>query len=100
MALTLAQSYIAAVDTGTNTTRVAAAVAIAASAVLTESGGTPNHAARLAWAQKTLNDPVTMGKKVIWGVVADANVQAAGANPSDAIVQTSVNSLVDTFVNA
>jgi len=100
MAITLALTYAAAIQDGTNTTRVQAAVAIAAVAVLREDPQTVNHANRLLWASKALGDPVSMGKKMIWGVIGDANVQAAGANPSDAIVQTSVNSLVDIFVNA
>lgn len=100
MAITLAQAYTIAVDQGTNTPRVIAAVANAAVAVLIEDPATSQHAARLAWAQKALSDPINMGKKMIWGVVADTNVQNAGAVPSDAIVQTSVNSLVNAFLSA
>jgi len=100
MAIALATMYSLATDANTAQTKVAAAAAIAAQAILVESGAIPNHASRLAWAQKTLNDPLSMGKKMIWGVLADANIQAAGANASDAVIQTSVNALVDTYSNA
>jgi hypothetical protein len=100
MAISLATEYSIAVDQGANTPRVIAAVANAAVAVFVEDPQTAQHAARLAWAQKAIADPVSMGKKMIWGVVADANVQAAGGNPPDAIIQTSVNALVNGFLNA
>lgn len=99
MAIALATMYSLATDQNTAQTKIAAAAAIAAQAVLIEGGGNPT-ASRLAWAQKTLNDPLSMAKKMIWGVLADANIQAAGANASDAIIQASVNSLVSTYVNA
>ena len=100
MAIPLATMYSLAVDANTSQTKIAAAAAIAAQSVLTENPATANHSQRLAWAQKTLLDPLSMAKKMIWGVVADPNVQAAGVNASDAILQTSVNALVDTYSSA
>lgn len=99
MALSLANLYMDATSIGAYSTVMTAAVAVAAVAVLAENSGSPT-APRLAWAQKTLLDPVSMAKKMIWGVLADPNVIAAMPSPSDAIVQTSVNSLVAAFVNA
>jgi hypothetical protein len=100
MALTLANLFTSATSVGAYINNVSAACAVAAVAVVKESDQTPNHAARLAWAQKTLVDPVGMGKKVIWGVLADPVIIAALPGVTDAQVQTSVNGLVDSFVNA
>lgn len=100
MALTLDSLYTNATNVGANLNRVSAAASIAAVAILSESDQTPQHAARLAWSQKTLADPVAMGRKMIWGVLADPIIAAAIPGVTDAQVQTSVNALVNGFVNA
>lgn len=100
MTIALLTLYQLASDNSPNRSKVAAAVAIAAVTILTEDVNTVSHAARLAWAQKALLEPNDMATKMIWGVLSDANVQAAGANASDAVIQTSVNTLVNGFLNA
>lgn len=97
MAIAYTAVYGFAVDAGAVQQRVAVACAVAAQAVLAESAGTANHAARLSWAQQSLGDVPAMARKVIWGVLADPAIQAAGVGATDAQIQTSVNALVDTF---
>jgi hypothetical protein len=101
MTMSLANMYTTALSDGANTPRVISAAAKVAVAVLSEDPATVNHSLRLAWAQKTLADPKTMGEKMIWGVLADPVIQAIlPGNPTDAQVETSVSGLVGGYVNA
>lgn len=72
---------------------------IAAEAIRTEAAGTTNHANRLIWAKAAFADPVTVGQRMVWAVLAQ-NAGAALASitgASDATVQTAVNAAVDVF---
>lgn len=80
--------------------QLAFAVATAAVTVLSEDPTTTNHAARLTWAQKTLANPDYMARAMAYGVLADPNIQAVWPNQTDVQVQTSVNALVNGFLNA
>lgn len=92
--------YGYAVGNAALSNRMTCAVAIAAQAVFGEDAGTANHAARLAWAQKAIADPEAMGRKMVWGVLGDPAIQAAGAGATDAQIQASVDALVDQFLLA
>jgi hypothetical protein len=76
-------------------TRVAAVVA--ADVIRLESGATNNHAARLQWAKRALEDPVTEGERLLWAVIAQNRsftaAQIVGA--TDSTLQTAVNNAVD-----
>jgi len=79
------------------TKKARVAVIIAADVVRAESAGTANHAARLAWASRALQDPVTEGRRALWCALAQNSTltlaQLTGA--SDAAVQTAVNAAID-----
>lgn len=100
MAIPYTTVYSLAVDNGSLAQRMTVAVAAAAQAVFAEDAQTANHAARLAWAQTAITDPIGMGKKMVWGVLADPAIQAAGVGATDAQIQTSVNALVNQFMLA
>ena len=100
MAISLTNLYSYAYNSTASLQLVTASICVAAMAVLNEDPATVNHAARLAWASKTLDDPISMGKKMIWGVLSDPNVQAAFPTPSDTIINTSTAALVNSYLNA
>lgn len=100
MALTLANLYINATSVSVYINVLSAACAVASLSVIKEDPQTANHAARLAWAQKTLANPQAMSAKMIWGVLSDPVIQVAMPAPTDAQVQTCVNALIDSYVNA
>jgi hypothetical protein len=77
--------------------RTVAAIAKAAQDVLNEDAGTANHAARVAWASAALADTPTMAERMMWGMLANATIAAAGDAATDNDIQFVVNSLVDTF---
>lgn len=100
MAIPYTQVYQFAKDAGTLQQRLIVACAVAAQAVFAESAAIPNHAARLAWAQKCIAAPETMAGKMIWGVLADPAIQAIGVGATDSNIQTSVDALVNQFLLA
>jgi hypothetical protein len=81
--------------------RVFVATVVAAEAVRTESGATPNHANRLKWAKAVFTSPHTEADRMLWAVLAankDATIaQITGA--SDTTVQTAVNAAVDVMAD-
>lgn len=77
--------------------RVVAAVAKAAQDVLNEDPSTANHANRVLWAQDALRDAKGAGETMMWGVVGNATIQAAGEAATDGDIQFVVNGLIDTF---
>ncbi len=89
-------TYRIAVEDGPSQQRMTVAVAFVAQDVLAESNQTPNYAARITWARNALSDPRAMAKKMIWAVLADPVIVAAG-NPSDAQVKTAVANRVTDF---
>lgn len=79
--------------------KVSAACLIAAEAIRVEDAGTANHANRLLWARKVLEDPVKAGDDMLKAVLA-ANASAPLASitgASDSTIQTAVNAAVNIF---
>lgn len=83
--------------TDTLRTRVTAACAKAAWDVLYEDAGTANHANRILWAADVWRDAPAMAERMMWGVCANATVQANGEATTDADLQNAVNALINTF---
>ena len=100
MAIPYATVYSLAVDAGAVRQRVLVAVCVAAMNVFVEGDQTPNHAARVAWAQNAIGNPEAMARKMIWGVLCDPVIQGIGAGATDANIQTSVDALVSQFLLA
>lgn len=88
--------YKIAVEDGPSAQRMTVACAFVAQDVLAESAATPDHAARVTWARNALANPQAMAKKMIWAVLADPVIVAAG-NPSDAQVKAAVAARVTDF---
>lgn len=86
--------------------RVAGAVTKKADAILIEAGSTPNHAARLVWAEAALRDPVAETEKIMWRVVQNGTIRdkqagasiAAGNVATDADIEFVVNVVVDALL--
>jgi hypothetical protein len=79
--------------------KVTAAVSISANTIMNESGGTANHANRLIWAAKALNDPRIEARRMLPAVLA-ANAGASAAqidSATDATLQTAVDGAVNLF---
>jgi hypothetical protein len=67
--------------------------------MLIEDPATPNHAARIAWANKALNEGLQMTlRQLMLHVITDPNVSAAGAAATDAQLQGAVDALQATMV--
>lgn len=88
--------YRIAVEDGPSQQRMTVAVAFVAQDVLAEGDQAPNAAQRKTWARNALADPRAMAKKMIWAVLADPAIVAAG-NPSDAQIKTAVAARVTDF---
>jgi hypothetical protein len=89
--------YRFAVEDGTTEQRMTVAVAMVAQDVLAEDGATPDHATRLTWARAALANPTAMGKKMVWAVLADPVIIAAGVGATDAQIKTAVAARVTDF---
>ena len=81
--------------------KVSAACMKAAEAIRVEATDTVNHANRLKWAKKVLNDHVSAGQQMLKAVIA-ANAtltvaQITGA--SDAAIETAVAGAVNIFAD-
>ncbi len=77
--------------------RVVAAVAKKAIDVLVESPATTNHANRVIWANAALRDAMGRAEEMMWAVIADAAILAAGEGSTDAQILTAVGNAIDTF---
>lgn len=100
MPATLAQKYslfTSAMMLG----RVIAAVATAATYILTESPATPNHAERLAWARETLLNPELDARRCMLFVATNEQIATAeNASPgssSDSDIQWCVDTMIPTL---
>ena len=88
--------------------RVAAAIANAAEDIENEDSATPNHEARLAWAESMLAggvwnaDTATADEadKIMWRVGLNPTIAAAGEDATDNDIQFVVNSLLDMLIGA
>ena len=107
MATLLEQANVA-LSAGVMRPRVAAAIANAAEDIENEDPATPNHEARLAWAESMLAggvwnaDPATADEtdKIMWRVGLNPTIAAAGENATDNDIQFVVNSLLDMLIGA
>jgi hypothetical protein len=79
--------------------RVQAAALVAADTIRAEPPGTPNHAARRAWARQVLANPQADQKKILISVVIQkrALTQAQIVGATDAQLQTAVDDAIDLF---
>lgn len=77
--------------------RLVAACAKSAQYVLIEDPATVNHAQRVKWGRLTLKDAPAMAESMMWGLVANTTVAAAGEAATDGDIEFVVASLIDTF---
>lgn len=77
--------------------RAAVACAKAAIDVLNESPITTNHANRVKWAESALLDPESEAKRMMWGLISNATIQASGIDSTDNDIQFTINGLIDTM---
>lgn len=83
------------------TQKVSAACIVAAEAIRVESDATPNHANRLKWAKKVMQDHVSAGADMLKAVLA-ANAAATEAQiiaASDSTIQDAVSAAVNIFAD-
>jgi hypothetical protein len=77
-------------------TKIMVAGQMAAGAIVAESTGTANHAARVVWARSAFADPAAAARALIWPVLYlnkdFTKAQIEGA--ADTAVQTAVNTVV------
>jgi len=89
------------INDGTLKDKVSIALLIASEAIRVEDAGTANHANRLKWAKKVLQDPDGNADDVLRSLLAQ-NASASVATitgASDATIQTAVNNSVNTFAD-
>lgn len=77
--------------------RTVVAVAKAAYDILNEDAGTANHANRVIWANQALADAQGKAEQMMWGLVTNATIAAAGDAATDNDVQFVVNSYINSF---
>jgi hypothetical protein len=77
--------------------RTTVAVAKAAYDILNEDPGYTNHANRVIWARQALGDTKSKAEQMMWGVVTNATIAAAGDDATDNDIQFVVNSYIDSF---
>ena len=96
MSLSFAEMYrIAYSETSA---QLPAALALVSVEILSEDPATEQHASRLAWAQKVLNDPGSMAKKMIWVFMGDRS-EKWGAVSDQEVLET-VRKYVNAYLNA
>lgn len=81
--------------------KVSVALLIAAEAIRTEVGTTANHANRVKWAKKVLQDPDGNADDMLRALLAqNANASVTTiTGASDATIQTAVSNAVDIFAD-
>lgn len=94
---TLLEAYNTKVTNQTLRSRTIAAVAKCAIDILSEDPGTANHAARLVWAKDALLNTDAATDRLMWSVIADANVLANPTGCTDGQIITAVNNAVAVF---
>ncbi len=79
--------------------KIIVAVGVAAEAIRTEVGTTPNHTERVVWSKRAFTNPRGVAAEVMWSVIMankDLTItQILGA--SDAAIQTNVDAVIDHF---
>ncbi len=79
--------------------RVTVAVGVAAETIQNESGATPNHANRLLWAKEAYENPINIGKRILWSVVIAnrASTVTQILEAGDTVIQANVDDVIDVF---
>jgi len=77
--------------------QIKVACVVACDVIRAEDAQTPNHAARLAWARATLDNPDRAAGQMVLAVLAQNRAATAAqiTGADDATVQTAVNSAVN-----
>jgi hypothetical protein len=82
---------------GTLKNKIRVAAIVACDVIRSEAVNTANHANRLIWASRTLDNPGAAAEKLTWAVLAQnrafTSAQITGAD--DASVQNAVNAAID-----
>lgn len=80
--------------------KVTAAIAVAAETIRTEQTDVPDHAKRLVWANRALQNPDGEARKIMWSLLAQYSTFTVVdlTNASDASIQTAVNSSISLFI--
>ena len=94
---TLLQTFNLRYESANLKNRVTAAIAKAAQDILNESPATTNHTVRMAWANRSLIATQEEAERLMWGVLANSTIAAAGEASSDNDIQFVVNSLIDIY---
>lgn len=92
-------SDVAKTSDGVLRSRVQFACIVAAHAVAAEADAVPNHANRLKWAKRVMEDPEVEAARMLWFALAE-NKSATLAQingVTDAQIQTVVNGAVNLF---
>lgn len=96
--MTYATTYAAATDAAFQG-RCIVATWVAAQDILSESTNTPDHQARLDWANRVLTDATNMSPRVLaMQVLRNAVIAANPSTASDSDIQFQVNSTIDALV--
>lgn len=97
--MALIDSYNARYNYPTLRKRVIAQCCASAQDVLTEDGGTANHANRLIWAQAALSNPNEAADKMSWYIASNATVLAYSTpdDATDSDIAFIVNSNIDNI---
>lgn len=78
--------------------RVVVGVVSCVATILSESAGTARHAERVVWAYWALQNTSVAADQLLWGVLTDATIAAAGEAATDAQLQTRINAIVNYFL--
>lgn len=86
-------------EDGNLANRVKVAIIVAADVVRLEAAGTTNHALRLAWAKRALEQTDVMAEQMVRAILAQNRAQtpAAITGATDATLQNAVNNAIDLF---
>ncbi|HEX6826514.1 MAG TPA: hypothetical protein VF077_09395 [Nitrospiraceae bacterium] len=82
----------------TFTGRVKVAALKYADYILNEANNIPAHNTRIKWAAETFRQPQMAANQLVSPVVMDGGVQQAGADVTDAILQSAVESVVNKML--
>lgn len=94
---TLLETYNIKATNQTLRSRAIVAVAKCAIDVLNESATTPNHAQRVVWAKEALQNSEAVTDRIMWAVIADANVLANPSGATDQQIITAVVNAINAF---
>lgn len=86
-------------DIGPLTSKMTAAISIAANAVFVENVNIPEHVSRLEWARKVAAHPQGAARDMLWTLLSlnKASTVAQILDATDAQVQANVDSVVTLF---